>query len=788
MRIKLTIVSSLIIALLAQSTLAFVPTSNYELDLNVIETRCLEFGDLDILDQTNERALCEIVTSSPACENIEAERKRQCDPSLIVDTNAGVEFISCLKGLWGSAVEFMKFIGSVIEYAIDSETRQEKNEELVNTMESAKHFLAMEWSRSLSETDGWGPIHYMNAAKHFSGTMGKVIYNMLEEMYFSMQENYACLNPAARTQALCQFAGSVLIPPAIVMAKVAKFLINRGRTISSISKRADNAHNEELDSTLLSKNELDDNKSEFNNYDEETANTTMPFKHEANLLSRLELTYARRVEQNPKDINRLSNNAVSVIEGVTRKLGIPTRKDTITIDGKNSDRLVVTKDDLLKSSTPAAKQLLKLLEESKLSNLIIAPEAMMRMKKVLYRSEKGPENMFLSAKGLQSALLKIGNEKRQSLPTTPYLQRAMKSPGDKEIEVLASKLNEEGFAVRVITLKRKVKDEKTNEEREIRTKALQFNQYAADRNHPGVLKLQRFRNDDFRQKILFYPDTYVGAAGQSNRGTRAVSFNFSNLDELLQGHHQNTVPHEFRHAKFEYNRSKGRESVYDLRVKHAKEDGKLHDGKAYTNYFSMEEVYNHSQDIYHVARSITRNADPESALKQISGKTNVISSITRGFRAQNDSLNMNMAFDIESAPLKFPEKNKGFTVQIGNDSAITAIKDNNGYYSVVVKDADVYHTIPMVSPESQQVLNRFINQTIAAKSKNDFNGLRQELKTIFGHVKEKNEKRRDLLNKLEPKAKELRELIASGDINDLKIAQIKELSRQIAQISKGRAP
>lgn len=760
-------------SLFSTMTLGFIPTSNYELDVNVIQSRCLDYGSLDIFDDKNSQNVCELVMHSPACENVKAERKRQCDPSLVVDTNAGVEFISCLKGVWGSTVEFMKFIGSIIDYIIDSETRSETNEELVNTMQSAKHFLAMEWSRSLDETQGWGPIHHMRAAKHFSTTLGTIIYNMLEESYFSMQENYACLNGAARTEALCNFAGSVLIPPTIVMLKIAKHLIKKGKYIDDIAKK-----DHEMDETLLSKDELDKNKSDYDEIDGDKLSTRLPFSEETNFLERLDLNLRMRNLETPERLNEMAKVQNEMVEKIAQRLDIPTWQSNITVDGKEMSRLIISDDQLINSNSPASIGLLKYLRENNVKNIVIGPELMIDRPGPLIRKD---DKVFVSAKGLGQLLSAAGNESQRKAVTTPLLQKVHKDPTKQNIDELAKQLNSEGFVVRVVTLKRQENG------KEIKTEALQFNQYAANRNHPGVLRLQRFRNDDFKQKILFYPNSFNRAQGESNRATRAVSFNFTNLDELLHGAHQNTVPHEFRHSKFEYNRSIGKESVYDLRVKHMKDDGKLHNGGAYTNYFSMEEVYNHSQDIYHTARKLRQDSDFENALIALGSKANTILNITKGFRNQNDSLILNFEMDINRSKLEIPS-NGGIQVKIGENSMMNAVKDNNNYFSIQIKDGDVLHTIPMVSPKAKATFDNYVKAVQNAAHTGNMQPLREEMKKVFEHVMDKNDERINLLSQLEPKAQELVATIKKRDYSNANIDRIVEISRQISQVSKGRGP
>lgn len=759
-------------SLFSTATFGFIPTSNYELDVNVIQSRCLDYGSLNILDNKNSQNVCELVMHSPACENVKAERKRQCDLELVVDTNPGVEFISCLKGLWGSTVEFMKFMGSIIDYVIESETRGETNEELMNTMKSAKHFLAMEWSRSLEETQGWGPIHRMRAATHFSKTMGTIIYNMLEESYFSMQENYACLNGAARTEALCEFAGSMFIPPTIVMIKIAKHLLKKRKFISDLAKK-----DHLIDETLLSKKELDKNRSEFENIDADTLSTKLPYSAEVNFLERLDLNLRMRHQETPERLNEMAKVQNQMIEKLANKLDIPIRHDDFTQNGNVMSRLTISVEDLKTVVSPASYKLLKYLKEHNVDNIVIGPELMIDKSSPIIRKN---EKLFVSAKGLGQLLTAASNQAQRKAPVTPLLEKVNLEPNTKNIEDLAKQLNSDGFAVRVITLK-KYENGKT-----VNTKALQFNQYASDRNHPGVLKLQRFRNNDFRQKILFYPNSYSRALGSSDRSTRAVAFNFTNLEELLHGGHMNTVPHEFRHAKFEYNRSKGKESPYDLRVLHTKDGGKLHNGGAYRSYFSMEEVYNHSQDIYHTARKLNRDANFEQSLMELGAKANTIINITKGFRNQNDSLILNYEKDLNSSKIQIPD-NDGVYIKIGENSMINAVRDNN-YYSLEIKDGDVLHTIPMSTPEAKTKLTDYVVAIQKAKSTGDLQPVREEIKKVFEHVMDKNDERINLLSQLEPKAQELIATIKKRDYSNANIDRIVELSRQISQASKGRGP
>lgn len=760
---------TVLVVILSMSVHAFVPMSNYELDLSVAHTQCLEIGYLDILDESNSQKLCEIVVNSPACDDVEAIDKRRCDPKLIVESNIAVDFISCLKGLWGSAVEFMKFIGSVIDYIIDDEYRGEKNEELLNTLQSAKHMLAMEWSRSLSETDGLGPMHYINAAKHFSKTMGTIIFNMLQDAYYSTQANYACLSPAARTKAICQFAGSYVIPPTVVIAKVAKFLLKTGKGVKRYTRED------------FAKNELEADIHEKRDIDEDVVDTKGPYSEESSFLARLDLSLARRAFEKPEQITDIANAQVDALLQVVKKVDLPHSVHMIEIDGKKSKRILLTESDLASSNSQAAKELLAYMKQSGRNQIVITPQEMYQRNTTLIATDNAT---FVSSTGFAN-LLRLNEKNNLSQnKASAAIEATMIDSSDDNVIRLAKELNDQGFSVRVI--ERQAVKKGTDEV--IKKKALQFNRFAADQNNPAVLRLNRFRNDDFRQKIIFYPDDLKPAQGSSNRATRAVSFNFSNLRELVDGGYANTVPHEFRHAKFEYNRSIGKESAYDLRVQHLKPDGKLHDGKTYTNYFSMEEVYNHAQDIHSVTRKIKKDPQIGLTLAKVSAKADTIINISRGFKVQNDSLNLNLMSRILPSQLSKPILEQGsYRINVGSDSFVRIVRDNNNYFSISLRDGDIEHSVPMASERSKDVLRNFIRNADQAAQTNNMNAIASELKTVLREVVAKNNERRSLVKSIEPKAKALKEAIKNTDYSNQSLEEIRELSRQLSQASKGRA-
>ncbi|EPZ50976.1 hypothetical protein M902_2994 [Bacteriovorax sp. BAL6_X] len=761
--------STVLVVVLSMSAHAFVPMSNYELDLSVAHSQCIEIGSLDILDKTNSQKLCEVVVNSSICDDVEAVDKRRCDPKLIVESNIAVDFISCLKGLWGSAVEFMKFIGSVVDYIIDDEYRGEKNEELLNTLQSAKHMLAMEWSRSLSETEGLGPMHYINAAKHFSSTMGTIIFNMLQDAYYSTQANYACLSPAARTKAICQFAGSYVIPPTIVIAKVAKFLLKSGKGVKRYT-------NEDF-----AKNELETNIHENKDIDEDIVATKGPYSAESSFLARLDLSLAKRAFESPEQVTEIANAQIDALLQVVNKVDLPHSVHMIDIDGKKSKRILLTESDLASSSSLAAKELLSYMKLSGRSQIVISPQEMYQRNKTLIASDNAT---FVSSTGFANLLRIDEKNKLSQNRASAAIEATMINSSDENVIKLAKELNNQGFSVRVIESQAIKKG--TNEV--IKKKALQFNRFAADQNNPAVLRLNRFRNDDFRQKIIFYPDDLKPAQGSSNRATRTVSFNFSNLRELVDGGYANTVPHEFRHAKFEYNRSKGKESPYDLRVQHIKPDGKLHDGRTYTNYFSMEEVYNHAQDIHSVTRKIQKDPQIGLTLAKVSAKADTIINISRGFKVQNDSLNLNLMSRILPSQISKPIIEQGtYRISIGNDSFVRIIRDNNNYYSIILRDGDIEYSVPMASERSKNVLSNFIANADRAAQTNDMNSIASELKIVMREVMAKNNERRSLIKSIEPKAKAIKEAIKNTDYSNQSLEEIRELSRQLSQASKGRS-
>lgn len=780
---KLILTITLVFSL---SISAFVPTSNFELDQSVITNQCLNTDGIDILDEKNSRALCEIVTNSPACENVEYIKKRQCDPRNQIEAGVQVEFISCLKGIWGSAVEFMKFIGSIIDYIIDSDTRTKKNKELKDTYNSAKHFLAMEWSRAMDETDGWGPMHYYNAAKDFSKTIGDIIYNMLQETYYTTQANYACLNPVARTQAICQFAGAVLIPPTIVMAKIAKYLIKSGVKATKLLKvNIDTKLSQRklLDADELAKNKEDLDIEKLNQAEDfDKASTRHELAAQTNLLERLDLAMAKVPNDKPENLIKFSNLSTDSMKDMLDKLGVPSSPANIMKDGIEVKRLHITKEDLAKSSTPMAQRMLKFLEGSNNKSLVISPYEMKKLEKYGHTQDN---IAYASAKGLSYIFDKTDAKKLAAQkPSAHTLQMISKNYSDRSVERLAKQLNEEGFAVRVI--ERKSKDPETKEVKVV--KGLQFNRYAADNNNPAVTRLEKFRNKDFRQKIVFYPNSHSRASGSSNRDTRTVSFNFDNLEELINGGHTNTVPHEFRHAKFEYNRSKGKESLYDYRVTALKEDSVLHSGRTYTKYFSMEEVYNHSQDIYKVARKLDKDPEIKKSLGTLFGKLDTIENISKGFKAQNEALDFNFMSNINAQNLKVTTSRGAKVIKVAKDSNISVVVEKNGYYTVQVVNGDVHHAIPISSQQGKAALEKIFKNIDIADRQGNLEEVAKQTRYITDMIRNRNKQRERLVDGLAPKIQELKHKIQTTSYSDKSLAEIKELSRHISQMAKGRNP
>lgn len=749
---------------------AFVPTSNFALDQSVAQNNCLELGGLDILDSKNEQALCEIVVNSPACEDVDPINRRQCVPEAIVETNAAVEFISCLKGLWGSALEFLEFLGSVLDYIVDSEYRENANEALLDTLSSAKHFLAMEWSRSLDETDGMGPLHYARAAKHFSKTLSRIIFNMLQETYYSTQANYACLTPAARTEAICKFAATVIIPPAIVMAKIGKYLIKMAKKVPALNRR----HYEvELnEKPLRDSTDVDDVENDVVSLRAESSPVT-------NYLDRLSLKAQRIIDENPNKTVAYTNYIVSNTERMLQKLGIPLERIDINTNGQQIGRIRVTREMLKNSSTPGSKKLLQGLDENKLDEIIISPYESLNLANESLRSR----SLITSSDGLARIFRTTNPVADRSKRSVESIRKLASEYSDEDIAKVAKQLNEEGFAVRVI--EREANDPKTK--KTIKLKALQFNRFSADSNHPGVRRLESFRNADFRQKIIFYPNQLTRAAGSSARDTRTVSFNFKNLEELVQGGHTNTFPHEFRHARFEYNRSQGVESVYDYRIKHLEENGKLHKGNTYTNFFSMEEVYNHSQDIYKIAKNLRRDGNIKESIDTLKKKAITINNISSGFRQQNEMLNLNFMSSALPSQIKVLKNERGgIFVKVGEDNKLEILQDKNGILALNLTEGPIRHTLPIANKETQQMLRKFYRDIQRPEVANDKDALARETNKVLDIVKAKNQERRKLIRELNPKVTELRAALHKTDYSNASLDQIKELARQIAQASKGR--
>ncbi len=170
--------------------------------------------------QTQLKPICEIVTHSELCQEVEKDDLLQCDA---IDLNSQLDlwdFISgCAKGVFDSITEIFTFIWDIMTWVWDqatsSEAREKTYDQASEYINIAQHYLLTEFQKAYDQTS-W-PLREIKAAKIMAGSLANMLLSQISSMIEIQYQQLGCLNFKAKSAVLCKFIGEIFIPPAAVI-------------------------------------------------------------------------------------------------------------------------------------------------------------------------------------------------------------------------------------------------------------------------------------------------------------------------------------------------------------------------------------------------------------------------------------------------------------------------------------------------------------------------------------------------------------------------------------------
>ncbi len=124
--------------------------------------------------------------------------------------------------------------------------------------------------------------------------------------------------------------------------------------------------------------------------------------------------------------------------------------------------------------------------------------------------------------------------------------------------------------------------------------------FSKSSDSPIFQKLKRY-NDNLgnrRLKVSLQGLYSIGGEGVFQSGINQVKIGMTSVLKLIRGETATTLSHEYRHSMFHQARDAGKDSLFYGKLSAVDDGAKVSGVKAYSKYMSMEELYNHSSDIF----------------------------------------------------------------------------------------------------------------------------------------------------------------------------------------------
>ncbi len=165
--------------------------------------------------------ICEAVIASPICQNVEEDKKMNCQTmterrSLFGSAVNIWHFLrGCSEGVFSSVQALLGFIWdqtkSIVGHISSSEVRAETYQQASEYLEGVNLYLHTEYSKAYQEASL--PFRETNALMRMSMSISKQLLSRVMELISQKYQEIGCLNFEAKSKTVCQFIGEIFIPP-----------------------------------------------------------------------------------------------------------------------------------------------------------------------------------------------------------------------------------------------------------------------------------------------------------------------------------------------------------------------------------------------------------------------------------------------------------------------------------------------------------------------------------------------------------------------------------------------
>lgn len=167
--------------------------------------------------------MCQIVTSSNACKDLEKEDLLNCKNYNDSKEFDAIDFFAgCTTGFFDSISELLSFIWSTLKWVWDKGSSYSNSyRESSEYIDSVKLYLINEYDQAFDDAND--PFRKVKAAKGVASAIGKKLFSEMQKYLYNEYRSFGCMNFKARTRIMCKVAVEFLLPPLSAFA-----LLKRG--------------------------------------------------------------------------------------------------------------------------------------------------------------------------------------------------------------------------------------------------------------------------------------------------------------------------------------------------------------------------------------------------------------------------------------------------------------------------------------------------------------------------------------------------------------------------------
>ena len=186
------------------------------MEAKFIFNNCCNFSDnKDVLNSVAQ-SQCMLQLKKEVCQNIDPGRKKDC----VNQSSSSVEQLlslpgRCLKGFFiNTSIGMLEFLWTMMKgmHSLFFESRGGTlTKEVGAFIQSARNYLNIQYEQAYRESSP--PNQVLKTASQIGRSIFFFLYNSVQTIIENSFDEYQCLNSGSRSETVCQFISSVLIPP-----------------------------------------------------------------------------------------------------------------------------------------------------------------------------------------------------------------------------------------------------------------------------------------------------------------------------------------------------------------------------------------------------------------------------------------------------------------------------------------------------------------------------------------------------------------------------------------------